>query len=264
MNKGAIGVFDSGLGGLTAVCALKNLLPDEDIIYLGDTLRVPYGDKERDELIACAQSDISFLLSKNVKAILIACGTVSSTLEKESLASYDVPIFEVLTPAVASALKLTKNKKIGVIATAASIRAGAYERALLEKDACLSVYPVACPRLVPLIESGKFSKDEVNEALCEYLLPLKEKGIDTLILGCTHYPLLKGAISDIMGDVNLIDIGKMAAESLKEFLENGGALSTKAGGSIDFYVSGDTESFKQNAANCLECKIEKIQKAVLK
>lgn len=262
MDNRAIGVFDSGLGGLTAVCALGELLPSENIVYLGDTLRVPYGDKNRDELKLCAESDIAFLLSKDVKAILIACGTVSSTLEKEKLLSYGVPVFEVLTPAVEKALACTKNKKVGVIATAASIRAGAFERALKQNDREISVYPIACPKLVPLIESGKKSGAEIESALCEYLSPLKAVGIDTLILGCTHYPLLKESISAFLGDVALIDIGFEAAKKVKTALSQSDSLC-QDGGRVCFYVSGDEPSFKENAARFLGYELDKLNKAVL-
>lgn len=250
-----IGVFDSGLGGLTAVKSLLSLTKC-DIVYLGDTLRVPYGDKERRELLKCAEDDINFLLSKGVDCVLIACGSVSSSIDKAFLEKFPVPVFEVLTPAVEKALESTKNKKIGIIATAASIRAGAFERLIKEKDEGATVYPIACPKLVPLIESGKFREDnsETKKALKEYLLPLKEKGIDTLILGCTHYPLLKNAISDILGNVNLIDIGFEAARKISY---------TDGERKLSFYVSGDTDAFLKNAESFLGFKVEKIEKAVL-
>lgn len=250
-----IGVFDSGLGGLTAVKSLLSLTKC-DIVYLGDTLRVPYGDKEREELLKCAEDDINFLLSKDVDCVLTACGSVSSSIDKDFLSKFPVPVFEVLTPAVEKALESTKNKKIGIIATAASIRAGAFERLIKEKDSGAIVCPVACPRLVPLIEGGKFREDdsEVRKALGEYLLPLKEKGVDTLILGCTHYPLLKNAISDILGNVNLIDIGFEAARKISY---------TDGERKLSFYVSGDTESFRENAEHFLGFKVEKVEKAVL-
>ena len=252
-----IGVFDSGLGGLTAVKSLLSLT-NCDIVYLGDTLRVPYGDKERSELLMCAESDINFLLSKGVDCVLIACGSVSSSVDKEFLSKFSVPVFEVLTPAVEKAIKTSQNKKIGIIATAASIRAGAFERLLKESDQNIEVFPVACPKLVPLIEGGKFKEndDEIKNALKEYLSPLKENKIDTLILGCTHYPLLKNPILNFLGDVNLIDIGCEAAKKIE--------ISDKIGDrTLSFYVSGDAEVFKTNAEHFLNFKVEKVEKAVL-
>jgi len=227
-----------------------------DIVYLGDTLRVPYGDKERRELLKCAEDDINFLLSKGVDCVLIACGSVSSSIDKTFLEKFPIPIFEVLTPAVEKALESTKNKKIGVIATAASIRAGAFERLLKESCKDISVYPVACPKLVPLIESGKKSDEEIDCALKEYLSPLKSAGVDTLILGCTHYPLLKDKISAFLGDINLIDIGYEGAKKIECTAEGSQRR-------LSFYVSGDTDTFLQNAESFLGFKVERIEKAVL-
>ncbi|MBQ1263002.1 MAG: glutamate racemase [Oscillospiraceae bacterium] len=260
MDNRAIGVFDSGLGGLTAVSALRRLLPNEDIVYLADTKNVPYGDKSREELIALAESDVNFLVSKDVKLILIACGTVSSTLSEEQMSSYGLRVVGVIDPAAKAAAEKSKNGKIGVIATAASIKSGAYKKKMLEIDRNLEVFDVACPKLVLLIESGKTEGAEVKEALCEYLMPLSEKGIDTLVLGCTHYPLLKKEVEAILPEAALIDVGEKAAAEVKEYLEKQNMLS-QGGGEVALYCSGDCEDFKEKASRFLGYSIEKVYKA---
>ena len=262
MDNRAIGVFDSGLGGLTAVSFLRRLLPNENIVYLADTARVPYGDKSREELLKCADDDISFLLSKNVKLVLIACGTVSSTLTAEQMESYGVKVIGVLSPAAKAAVEQTKNKKIGVIATAASIKSGAYKARLSDIKPDCEVFPVPCPKLVPLIESGKTEGEEVRNALCEYLDPLKAQSIDTLVLGCTHYPLLKSEISSILPNAALIDVGAEAAKEVKDYLTENGMLSEN-GGDCEFFASGDSEDFKQKASRFLGYQIEKVSIAKL-
>ncbi len=260
MDNRAIGVFDSGLGGLTAVSALRRLLPNQDIIYLADTKNVPYGDKPRDELVKLAESDINFLLSKNVKLVLIACGTVSSTLTQEQMQKYGVQVVGVITPAANAAVDESKNGKIGVVATAASIKSGAYKKKMLEKAPNTEVFPIACPKLVPLIEGGKTEGEEVKAALCEYLEPLKDSGIDTLVLGCTHYPLLKKEISALLPQATLIDVGENAAIEVKRYLTEQNMLS-KSGGEVTLYCSGDCEDFKNKASRFLNSGIEKVYKA---
>ena len=259
MDTRPIGIFDSGLGGLTALGALKELLPYENFIYLGDTLRVPYGDKSESELLKCASDDIRFLLNHDVKAILIACGTVSSTLSPEHFSRIPVHTEGVVIPSVKKALDIT-NGKIGIIATAASIRAGVYRRMLLEKRPELEVYDVACPEFVPLVESGKTLADdpEVIRAAEKYLLPLKEKGIDTLILGCTHYPLLKEAILKILPEVCLVDVGKCAAEEIYKSIDK-----NENGGRCEFYVTKNAEGFKNNAQRFLGYKTENVKEVIL-
>ena len=260
MDNRAIGVFDSGLGGLTAVSALRRLLPNENIVYLADTKNVPYGDKSRDELLELSKGDIDFLLSKDVKLILIACGTVSSTLTKEQMESFDVKVMGVIEPAASAAAAESKNRKIGVIATAASIKSGAYKQKILRKNAAAEVFLSACPKLVPLIERGKTQGKEVREALFEYLEPLKQSGIDTLILGCTHYPLLKKEIGQILPEAALIDVGEMAAREVKAYLTQQDMLGQNSG-ECALFASGDCDDFKDKASSFLGCDIEKVYKA---
>ena len=249
MDNRPIGVFDSGLGGLTAVKALRRLLPGEDLIYFGDTARVPYGGRSRETLLKYARQDIAFLRSFDLKAVLIACGTVTSTsldtLRKEN----DLPVLGVVEPSCREALAVTKNKKIGMIATLASARSGAYERTLKGLDADVQVVSQPCPLFVPLVENGRFRQgDVVIETVArEYLTPLMEAGVDTLILGCTHYPLLKKLIGDFMGDeVRLVDSGKVTAQAAAAALEDLGLLNGKSsGGTARYFVSDTPENFAE-------------------
>lgn len=240
MDPRPIGVFDSGLGGLTAVREIRSILPFENIIYFGDTSRVPYGGRSRDILLKYARQDVRFLRSFDIKALLVACGTVSSNvlpvLEQESA----VPILGVVEPACRRALEVTRSGRIGVIATAASVRSACYERTLAEMDGGASVFTRACPLFVPLVENGRCRVgDSVIETVArEYLEPLKEEGIDTLILGCTHYPLLEDVIAQVMGpEVTLVDSGAQAARQLRDSLEKSGALRSSGEGSITLYAS---------------------------
>ena len=258
MDTRPIGIFDSGLGGLTALSSLSEFLPNENFIYLGDTLRVPYGAKTRDELLKCAEDDIRFLLKKDVKAILIACGTVSSTLSEEELEKVPVLTLGVVIPSVNRAVNVTKNKKIGIIATEASIKAGAYEREIKKLLPDCEVFPVACPEFVPFVEAMRLNCEdsEVYKTAEKYLLPLKEKGIDTLILGCTHYPLLLNVISDILPNVNFINVGTEAARVICDKIEK----NSEGHGECDFFVTKESEQFKINGSKFLKKDIQKVYK----
>ncbi len=256
MDNRPIGVFDSGLGGLTAVHALWRILPEENLVYFGDTARVPYGGRARDTILKYARQDMHFLRSFDLKAVVIACGTVTTTsldvLQREN----DLPVIGVVEPTCARAVAVTKNKRVGMIATLASVRSGAYEAAIRRMDPEIQVVGRPCPLFVPLVENGRITRgDVVIETVArEYLQPLKESGIDTLILGCTHYPLLKGIIGDIMGPgVTLIDAGEESAFELKRMLKtNGIRADENRTGSTDFYVSDRVEDFEQIASLFLQ------------
>lgn len=226
MDNRPIGVFDSGLGGLTAVKELEKALPRESIVYFGDTGRVPYGTRSRDTVREYARQDMAFLMRQNVKAVLAACGTVSSTAADIG-AALPVPYFDVVAPTARAAAKATKNGKIGVIATHASIQSGAYRRALLLENYKLEIYSQACPLFVPLVENAFISpQDEVTRLVAErYLCSIREAEVDTLILGCTHYPIIAPTIASVMGrGVTLIDSGREAARALAASLRDKGLL----------------------------------------
>ncbi len=251
MDLRPIGVFDSGLGGLTAVRALRQILPEENLVYFGDTARVPYGGRSKETLLKYARQDVRFLRSFDLKAIVIACGTVSTTsldtLQKEN----DLPIVGVVEPTCRRALLVTKTKKVGIIATLASIRSGAYEDTLRRLDPTVEVIGQPCPLFVPLVENGRVRPgDVVIETVArEYLEPLLEQGIDTLILGCTHYPLLTEVIGGICGPgVTLVSAGEESAFELKRLLkaEDLRAEETRQG-TAEFYVSDRPEDFERMA-----------------
>lgn len=250
MDNRPIGVFDSGLGGLTAVRELRRLLPGEDIVYFGDTGRVPYGSRSREAIIKYARQDVAFLNTFGPKAIVIACGTVSSTALEVLRAENAIPVLGVVEPAAAAAAQASKSGKIGLIGTEASIRSGAYERALAALRPDARVHPQACPLFVPLVENGRFRPgDPVAElVVAEYLAPLKEDGVDTLVMGCTHYPLLREAVGAFLGpEVKLIDAGEACARQVAGLLRSAGALNG-GGGERRYFVSDSVGGFARLAS----------------
>ncbi|MEG0571025.1 MAG: glutamate racemase [Oscillospiraceae bacterium] len=251
MDKRAIGIFDSGLGGLTTVREMKKILPHEDIIYFGDTGRVPYGTRSNETIKKYAKQDINFLLKHDVKMIIAACNTASAIISEDVVCNIEAQYTGVLAPAVSRAIKTTKNGRIGVIGTQATIKSCAYEKALMALNSDLQIFGVSCPLFVPLVENGFTDKNnEVTHLVAEqYLSKLKELSIDTLILGCTHYPIISTIIKDIMGDkVVLIDSGQEAARYAKEILVEKSMLTSNVdSGKISFFVSDSTDSFSNSA-----------------
>ena len=247
MDDRPIGFFDSGLGGLTAVRALRRILPDENIIYFGDTARMPYGARSAETLRVMARQDLDFVASRGVKCILAACGTVSSTAP-DVLAAYPLRSFDVLSSTVREAARAADGP-IGVIATAACIRSGAFQTALAAARPELPVAAAACPAFVPLIESGRFDPDDeaLLAAVEEYLAPIRAAGVSSLILGCTHYGLIDTAIRRFMGeDVRLIEAADCAARELAAWLRSE-KLCGGSGGER-FCTSGSAEEFSRLAA----------------
>ncbi len=259
MDNRPIGVFDSGLGGLTAVRKLMEIMPNEDIIYFGDTGRVPYGGRSKETITKYARQDIAFLQSFDIKAVVVACGTVSTTALEIIEDDYSLPIFGVTEAAVRKAAKLTQNNKIGLIGTKASIMSGTYEKLIKKWAPEAEVYGQACPLFVPLVENGRIHKgDVVIETVArEYLSKIKEKGADVLILGCTHYPLLTEVISEIMGEgAALVSPGEETARFVARKLKELDMLSGKTEGSRRYYVSDSTEDFARMASLFLQQDID--------
>ncbi len=260
MDRRAIGVFDSGLGGLTAARVLEETLPCENLIYFGDTANMPYGPRTREDIIRLALHNTEFLLEKDVKAIVVACGTVSSNALDVLRERFDLPFFGVIDAAAIAAAEATETGRVGVIATEASIRSGAYRRALESMGRNIKVFDTACSSFVPLVESGHTSSDDslVRAAVENELRELRRFEPDTLILGCTHFPLLEEAIAEYMGrDVRLISCGGEAALSLAQWLrrEDKQNLSGKMG-LRRYFTSGDVGSFSQQAAALLGHPVE--------
>lgn len=264
MDNRSIGVFDSGLGGLTAVKQIMNELPKESIIYFGDTGRVPYGSRSKDTIIKYSKNDVNFLLKKNVKVIVVACGTVSSVALSEIKEISPVPVIGVVEAAASAAIDATKSNKIGIIGTSGTIKSGAYERFIKEKNSEIKTYSKACPLFVPLVENGHFDTMVAELVTEEYLANIKESGVDTLILGCTHYPLLKNTIARFMGDgVTLIDAGAEVAKALKGVITDGDICADAAkDAQYSYFVSDNVDGFETLGGIFLEqtiCgKVEKI------
>ena len=252
MDTRPIGVFDSGLGGLTALRELARIMPEEDLVYFGDTGRVPYGSRSKNILVRYARQDVAFLRTFDPKAIVIACGTVSTTALDVLQAENDIPVFGVVEPAAHAAAQLTQNGRVGLIGTSASIRSGAYERALDALRPGAAVTARACPLLVPLVENGRFQPGDIvaETVVAEYLAPIKSAGVDALILGCTHYPHMKPIIGAYMGPgVSLVDVGEQCARWVKKQLEWNGLRNQRPGaGRHRYYVSDSTEDFSALAS----------------
>ena len=256
-----IGVFDSGIGGLTIVVEMLKKLFNYDIIYFGDTARTPYGTKGKTTIIDYSIKNSEFLIEKGAKIIVIACNTASSLSASIIREKFNVPVFEVITPAVELALKLSKKKTIGIIGTRATINSGAYEKKIKEANESIKVYSNPCPLLVSLVEEGWINKPETKMIVKKYLHPLKTKQIDTLILACTHYPILKNIIANKIGKkVQIIDSANATANAIKNFISQNPqiekTLSKKACHS--FFVSDITEQFEKIAQMILKQKIKLI------
>ena len=262
MDNRPIGVFDSGLGGLTCVKELMNLLPDEDVIYFGDTGRVPYGTRSPETITKYSVSDVNFLKTFDIKIVVIACGTVSSIAIDRLKQMFDLPIIGVVEPAVSAAVKATKNGKIGIIGTPGTVSSGKYARKISELCPAY-VLQTACPLFVPLVENGFLSHPATKLIAEEYLSEIKSSCADTLILGCTHYPLIKPLIGDIMGkDTALIDPGYETAVYLKNYLISQDMQTGKSGGSYSFYVSDKVDSFEKLGGMFLGKEIAGMVKTV--
>lgn len=258
-----VGVFDSGVGGLTVAREIMRQLPNEKIVYFGDTARVPYGSKSKETILKYSRQIIRFLKTKGVKAIVVACNTASALALEEIRDEIDMPIIGVVKPGAKVAVEKTVNKRVGVIATEATISSGLYTDYIKAQDADVTVYSKACPLFVPLVEEG-WLKDSVTEEVARrYLEELKEQNIDTLVLGCTHYPLLRNMIGKLMGDeVTLVNPAYETAVSLGELLEEKGLAAGNenryASEMYDFYVSDAAEKFKKFANSILPFRIENI------
>lgn len=271
MNKEApIGVFDSGIGGLTVAKEIMNELPSESIVYFGDTARVPYGNKSPETIIAYSRQIARFLVSQQVKAIVVACNTVSALALETIKNEFDIPFIGVVKPGAKAAAQVTKNKKIGVIGTEGTISSGLYEEFLKKTSPEVEVYGTACPLFVSLAEES-WLDDPITLAVAErYLTPLKDKNIDTLVLGCTHYPLLRPTISKVMGDqVTLVNPAYETAKELKYVLEDNHILSDKEETqtkctSHKFYVSDGAEKFRNFANTILPCHMIAVEDVAVK
>lgn len=253
-----IGVFDSGVGGLTVVKEIMRQLPGESLVYFGDTARVPYGTKSKATVCKYSKQIVKFLMTKQVKAIVIACNTASALAREELEAMVDVPIVDVVQPGAKMAAESTKNNKIGVLGTQSTIKSGIYERYLHQINPELTVVSKSCPLFVPLVEEGLLEDRITEDVVGRYLHDMKEYEIDTLVLGCTHYPLLRGVIGREVGDeVKLVNPAYETAKSLKEMLREKDLLASPGAESEHlFCVSDGADQFIRFAGSVLPRRVE--------
>lgn len=266
-NSFAVGVFDSGLGGLTAVKELKKILPDEKIIYFGDTGRVPYGTRSAEIITKYALDDLNFLNSFGVKTVLVACGTVSSVAIDTLREKFNMPITGIVEPAAKKACAISKTGRIAVLATPATVRNKAFDRVISKIRPDASVMSVGCTMFVPLVESGYVDENctVTNIIADEYISKLKDYKPDVIILGCTHYPIIapiiKNAAKRIIGDVEIVDSGAEGAAAIKNFLETNGLVNqNRECRGAEFYVSDETQDFEKSASLFLGEKIRDVTK----
>ena len=261
-NEQPIGVFDSGLGGLTVVKQLQRILPNEHLVYFGDTARIPYGTKSKWLIQRFAMEDALFLLEFDIKLLVVACNTASSSALPVLQNRLEIPVVGVVEPGAIAAVKATKNKKIGVIGTSATIGSGSYTRAILKRMSEAEVLGQPCPLLVPLVEEGWLDDEVTVLTLKKYLKPLMESGVDTIILGCTHYPLLEPVIQRIVGsEVKLIDSGKEMAKAVQKILQDLDLLNPKVKQTENqYFVSDSPEAFSRIGSIFLGKHLPKVER----
>ncbi|GAB4418853.1 MAG: glutamate racemase [Thermodesulfovibrionales bacterium] len=262
MNDKPIGVFDSGIGGLTVLKEIFNALPWESTLYLGDTARVPYGIRSAETVARYSFDNTDFLVAHGIKALVVACNTASAVSLDKIKERLTIPVIGVIEPGSMAAVRATRNKRIGVIGTEATINSSAYARTIRAMDSAIDVIGLPCPLFVPLVEEG-FTDNEIAVMVAErYLQGMKDKGVDTLVLGCTHYPLLKGVISRVMGDgVTLIDSAIETVREIREVLVRFGLERNYPTEPLRrFYVTDAPERFIRVGERFLGQKIEHIEK----
>ncbi len=246
-----IGIFDSGLGGLSALKEFRKLMPSEDIVYFGDTGRVPYGSRSKETIIRYAIQDMNFLASHNIDAVMVACGTVSANalgVLREKFPS--IPIIGVIDAGARAAAKATKNGVVGISGTLSTIASKTFENKLTEENPNIKTVPVACPLFVPLVENGFVDPDdEITRLTAErYLAPIKQANADTLILGCTHYPIIAPSIAKVLPGVTLINVGAAAAEELCGIIKKQKNTPKTGVGKVKYYVSDEPVGFERTAS----------------
>lgn len=257
----AIGVFDSGVGGLTVLKAIRRQLPNEDLIYLGDTARVPYGNKSRENIIRYSIENTQFLLKHNIKLLVVACNTSTAMSLNTLKERFSIPIVGVIEPGAKRALEVTKSGRIGIIGTEATIKSGAYAKVLKEMRKDVIVFSKACPLFVPIVEEGLTSGKIAEEVVKHYLESFSRHFIDTIVLGCTHYPLLKAIIKEFFkGNVKVVDSANETAKAVKELLEKNDMLNKKnIEGSYKFYVTDAAERFLKIGKTILGNSMEEVE-----
>ena len=263
-NK-SLGVFDSGIGGLTVVNQIMKTLPRENIVYFGDTARVPYGAKSEKVIIDYAIQITNFLLSKDIKMLVVACNTVTAVALDVLKARFDIPVIGVIEPGAKAAVNSTIVKKVGVIGTITTVKSNAYSKEIKKIDASISVISKACPLFVPLVEEGLIDHQATKIIAAEYLLPLTEKGIDSIVLGCTHYPIIRKIIQSVIGHkIKIIDSAESTAFDIKNVLKDKKILnSLNQSPNYQFYVSDLPQKFDEIGTRFLGKKLENVKRVQL-
>ena len=256
-----IGVFDSGVGGLTVAREIMRQLPGEDLVYFGDTARVPYGSKSKNTVLKYSRQIVRFLRTKEVKAIVVACNTASALALDEIAAEIDIPIIGVVKPGAKMAVETTKTGNVGVIGTESTIKSGIYNDYIRELNPDITVVSKACPLFVPLVEEGLIEDRVTDDIVARYLQEMKEYRVDALVLGCTHYPLIRNTIKRFMGEsVHLVNPAFETAKSLKELLIEQGILNTsRRKPEYEYYVSDGVDKFIAFADSVLPCHVTDTQ-----
>ncbi len=264
LKNNPIGIFDSGFGGLTVMSAISKLMPKEDIIYFGDSAHVPYGSKSKKVVTDFAVKISKFLIKNNVKIIVIACNTASAFSLNTLKKIVNIPVIGVIKPGSVSAINNTKNNKIGVIGTEGTIKSDAYPKQIKKLNKKIQCYSQSCQLFVPLVEEGWLNSEVTNKIIKIYLKDIVAKNIDTLILGCTHYPLLKKSIQKIIGNkIKIVDSATAVADSVKSLLEKNKLIKQKGIGKYKFFVSDSPEKFKNLGSKFLGNRINKVVKVEL-
>ena len=267
MDNRSIGVFDSGIGGLTVVKELMEILPNENMVYFGDTARVPYGNRSEETIKRFSKECIEFLDKKDIKALIIACNTVSAVAIDMLKEIFDMYILGVIVPGSKMASKITINKKIGVIGTNATILSGAYEKNIKNENNENTVYSKACPLFVPIVEDGLSNTNIAMETTKFYLEELITKDVDTIVMGCTHYPILEDTIKNVVGkNINLVNPAKETAIEMKKYLEKNDLLNEEVDNSRKniFYITDDENKFRRNLLDFINVDNPNIKKINLK
>lgn len=262
MDNRPIGIFDSGIGGLTVLNEISEQLPKEDIIYLGDTARIPYGTKSKEAVIKYSFQCIKFLLTKNIKAIVVACNTASASILDLAKEQLEVPIIGVIEPGAKAAVRETRNEKVGIIGTTGTINSQAYQKNIRKMDSNIEVIGQDCPLYVQIVEDGWEDTEVAKLTTEKYLIDMKEHNIDTLVLGCTHYPILRNTIQKVLGrNVKLINPAYETAIETKELLKERKLMTEREREPKHFfYVTDDSEKFRRVGGNILNKNIYFIEK----
>lgn len=262
-----LGIYDSGLGGLTVLREVQRQLPGESVIYFADTAHLPYGNRSAEEIVGFNREILRFLAEQGVKLAIAACNTSSALALSVVQREFDLPVVGMIESGVELAAEVTRNGRVGLLATESTVRSGAYLEAFRARNPALQVYQQACPLLVPLIEAGQVTGGELRQALAEYLAPLRAADVDTVVLGCTHYPLVAGEIEEILeGKMALVDPAVRVVQKVRHLLAERGLLAAGQGGKHRFFTSGDGESFRRQAAlllnqevaDCQEVDVERV------